>query len=551
MDSEAHIEAFHGGCDLLTAKLPDLELTKLANLREKFLKVVTFASDYDFEDVKCNGYRIAIYIISVLVQDCANSTGKQPNREEKTLKFANWYLDIIIDLQRISPEGIEATEPLYGFENVLATYRQLKPELELIVNDKSWLIYDPDYHTMYKSVAISTQFMTPKSIFDFVKKLLSVSYRRSALIDMLHDVNYMSFLNYVRRATALSSVVSNLTVKYLFYQDVARRDVQITAESLIQFRVQGPKLDLVLNQSAPLNQRGMRLRVLNLKGSANNNNTRNVLFYVYGGSFMVGSPENVEPMLCEYARIFGPETVIIVPEYRLAPENRFPRAQQDIMDAYTWLTTTKKSELIQVLGFDIGSIVVAGDSAGACLAAATILGVADARRDWPEEGHSLPYLPAAFVSVIGAFKMNGFYPSLLISSMDFVLSTWNMCYSAPSICAPNEQNVIPPMYIPGEEFMERKDVQEALQQLSSPYLSPLDYKCFENLEGIKLSVITSSTCYFADHSICLAKKWPGKVSLRVLDRQPHIFPGMALGLQKSLDNVRICGREIFRVLSSS
>jgi acetyl esterase len=54
--------------------------------------------------------------------------------------------------------------------------------------------------------------------------------------------------------------------------------------------------------------------------------------------------------------------------YRLAPENRYPAAQNDAADAFSWV-----SEHADGLGIDIESLAIAGDSSGGALAAGIAL----------------------------------------------------------------------------------------------------------------------------------------------------------------------------------
>jgi epsilon-lactone hydrolase len=66
---------------------------------------------------------------------------------------------------------------------------------------------------------------------------------------------------------------------------------------------------------------------------------------------------------------------VLFPEYRLAPEHRFPAATDDVVAAWRWLRTDQ--------GLDAGSIAVAGDSAGGGLAVALLVAIRDAGEALP------------------------------------------------------------------------------------------------------------------------------------------------------------------------
>jgi acetyl esterase len=86
-----------------------------------------------------------------------------------------------------------------------------------------------------------------------------------------------------------------------------------------------------------------------------------ILFF-HGGGWVMGSLEGydlVSRYLCARAGC-----VVVVVDYRLAPEHKFPAAIDDAVAAYRWLATDATG-----LGVDPARIVIAGDSAGGNVAA--------------------------------------------------------------------------------------------------------------------------------------------------------------------------------------
>jgi len=72
------------------------------------------------------------------------------------------------------------------------------------------------------------------------------------------------------------------------------------------------------------------------------------------------------PYLLDWSLTTG--AVVICPEYGLLPEHTFPDALSQIIDVYQGLRAKENS--VFTLGFEVGRIVVTGESAGGNLAAA-------------------------------------------------------------------------------------------------------------------------------------------------------------------------------------
>ena len=92
-----------------------------------------------------------------------------------------------------------------------------------------------------------------------------------------------------------------------------------------------------------------------------------LLLYLHGGGYVVGSCDMYRQLVSHIARAGQIRTLL--PEYRLAPEHRFPAAIDDAVAIYRSLLA---------MGIKAGDIVIAGDSAGGGLTVATLLALRDA-----------------------------------------------------------------------------------------------------------------------------------------------------------------------------
>lgn len=94
---------------------------------------------------------------------------------------------------------------------------------------------------------------------------------------------------------------------------------------------------------------------------ARSDRERTIVYYLHGGGYFFGSPRTHRQIVLWLSRVFdGPAYAL---DYRLAPEHPFPAALEDAGDTYAWLLRRHPG----------ARIVIAGDSAGAGLALATML----------------------------------------------------------------------------------------------------------------------------------------------------------------------------------
>jgi acetyl esterase len=95
-----------------------------------------------------------------------------------------------------------------------------------------------------------------------------------------------------------------------------------------------------------------------------------IVVYFHGGSWMLGSPESHDlpvARLCAEANV-----AVLSLDYRLSPESAFPDALMDCLAAVQWAAGEGRAK-----GLDPARLAVAGDSAGANLAAGLCLWIRD------------------------------------------------------------------------------------------------------------------------------------------------------------------------------
>ena len=103
-----------------------------------------------------------------------------------------------------------------------------------------------------------------------------------------------------------------------------------------------------------------------------------VLLYIHGGGFVVGSPDTHKHMVAYLAERLGVEAVM--PRYRLAPEHKFPSGFDDVVAVYKGLLDR---------GLRADQIVLGGDSAGGALVLALLAYLSDAGLGTPQSAFVL------------------------------------------------------------------------------------------------------------------------------------------------------------------
>jgi acetyl esterase len=126
------------------------------------------------------------------------------------------------------------------------------------------------------------------------------------------------------------------------------------------------KLANVEDRKISLGDREIGIRIYNPGAKA----PQPLLIYVHGACWVAGSLDSHD----EVSRFLALQSnaIVVAIDYRLAPEHKYPDAHNDVFDATRWIWDHAAE-----LGADKNRFAIAGESAGAYLAAATALRAGD------------------------------------------------------------------------------------------------------------------------------------------------------------------------------
>ncbi|MBI2441768.1 MAG: alpha/beta hydrolase [Lentisphaerae bacterium] len=103
------------------------------------------------------------------------------------------------------------------------------------------------------------------------------------------------------------------------------------------------------------------------------------LLYLHGGGYVSGSGASYLPLAAHISA--AAQCAVLLPDYSLAPEHRFPAALEDCIRAHEWMIASGPDGPATAK-----ATFIAGDSAGGGLTLATLLALRDRSRPLPKAG---------------------------------------------------------------------------------------------------------------------------------------------------------------------
>jgi acetyl esterase len=219
---------------------------------------------------------------------------------------------------------------------------------------------------------------------------------------------------------------------------------------------------------------------------------RGVMLDIHGGGWAAGAPEDDDTFNDQLARALT--MVVVAPDYRLTPAVTIAEQIDDSVAVAEWLGANAYHEY----GTDV--IIIGGISAGAHLAAATLLRLRDSRSP------TFRKIAAARLDS-GPYDL-GFTPSAYLSSEDSLVLTHDWLFGLVEVGLPGL----------------------SLEQRRTPALSPM----LNDLSGLPPALFTVGDLDpLRDDSILMAARWQlagGTAALDVWPEGGHAFINMATPL---------------------
>jgi len=180
-----------------------------------------------------------------------------------------------------------------------------------------------------------------------------------------------------------------------------------------------------------------------------------LLIYVHGGGFAVGDLDSHDALMRLIAASAGMKVMAF--EYRLAPENPFPAARDDVVAVYRW--AVRESD---PLGIDPSRIALGGESAGAAHATSAAL-----RLTGPERPAAVWLMSPALDATLSGSSYLAFSTGTGRTADEFAY-LWSLYVPDPALRATPDASPgladprgMPPLFIYTAEFDPARDDGES------------------------------------------------------------------------------------------
>ena len=151
----------------------------------------------------------------------------------------------------------------------------------------------------------------------------------------------------------ITNLYARIAIKKFLKKNNDPKRVRKWLENQAKYALSTPKG--FWHSAAAFNYKGKSIKGV-WAGVGANNPESGILLYIHGGAFIFGSAKTHMKLAARIASKINFKAAL--PDYRLAPEHKYPAALEDVITAYQAILST---------GIKADNIILAGDSAGGTL----------------------------------------------------------------------------------------------------------------------------------------------------------------------------------------
>jgi acetyl esterase/lipase len=225
-----------------------------------------------------------------------------------------------------------------------------------------------------------------------------------------------------------------------------------------------------------------------------------LIIHCHGGGFVGMHPREHANYLGVWSQKL--EVAVLAPNYKKAPENKFPAGLQDCLDTFLFVTSGRP-EVKELLGFHPKKVLLTGDSAGGNLAASVTIALNEIRRN---NGKNVIKMPTA---IVAQYPYSD--PSLIMTPSEALspltpvigprpLTSLMLAYPPTGILSPRDD-----WFERGEEISTWARILSP--SFKEPLINNLAYTHFDELSDVPLYVHVCEFDPLLDEGLILAKKW--------------------------------------------
>ena len=500
-------------------------IQRLKSLDQACSKIEEYYHEYDYQDVPCNGFRSFVKIVESYLHQLLQFT-EQAGLDKKTVT----EYDTLSQLMCINAEAAAMIRkkghdyPLQVTDDdceIMEKFSVIEPKhMEPLYGSVGPFYVRSGFKAAMKKIVTVIGFFGADTLIKKLRFLLSPSYRISFLADI--SVNWD-----LKNASAVGFMDKfplNLLMEWLNRPVGCSTKWFTVPRDFSDWQIRLPDLKaaavIEMRKHEVHTRKPMNCLVFTPKAGTVKEK-KSLLIHFPGGGFFISKAAPYIKLMSRVCRELG--VTIVLPEYSLTPQHPYPAAIQDLLDLYCFLLSGDQ-KVYDMVGFQPEEIVISGDSAGGQLATALTITLNEIRR----KGGAVRMPKALTIQYPGAIVGFVAYPGVILSGLD-MCATVGQLRVATLLYAQTD-----PPIDPNDLDLHNKDkkyqfevVKRHNDRLKDPLYNPIVYDHYEDMRDIPISIFACEMDSIMDHSIYIANKWRGPVTLDIGRGLPHGFTAAA------------------------